>query len=94
MRPGASGQRIRMMAKTNLYDYEPASMARKKILPVLEDTMIHLESLDMCQRCENSDHFSERRKYVCGGVGGWGGLRGGVSGCGCVKGRILLMCQW
>ncbi|KAL8568098.1 hypothetical protein ACOMHN_000322 [Nucella lapillus] len=37
-------------AKKDFRDYEPAGLARKKLLPVLEDTMIHFESLKMCQR--------------------------------------------
>lgn len=41
--PGAS-------ANKDFRDYEPNSLAKKKILPVLEDTMIQLSSLEMCQR--------------------------------------------
>ena len=50
VRPNMPGQEIPLTAKTNFRDYEPGSIARKKILPVLEDTMIHLQSLEMCQR--------------------------------------------
>jgi hypothetical protein len=41
--PGASNNK-------DFRDYEPGGLARRKGLPVLEDTMIHLDSLEMCQR--------------------------------------------
>ncbi|XP_076472420.1 uncharacterized protein LOC143301882 [Babylonia areolata] len=36
--------------KTDLRDYEPAAVIRKKNLPVLQDTMINRDALEMCQR--------------------------------------------
>lgn len=44
------GQSIINGKTTDFRDYEPASASRKKLLPVLEDTMINSDSLEMCQR--------------------------------------------
>ncbi|XP_076451956.1 uncharacterized protein LOC143287668 [Babylonia areolata] len=49
--PGKSNDPgISLAAKRNFCDYEPTGLAQKKLLPVLEDTMIHMDSLEMCQR--------------------------------------------
>ncbi|KAK7483086.1 hypothetical protein BaRGS_00025654 [Batillaria attramentaria] len=49
LNPKAAGQQ-RVVIKTDMRDYEPSSASKKKLLPVLEDTMIHQDSLDMSQR--------------------------------------------
>ncbi|KAK7093374.1 probable serine/threonine-protein kinase drkC isoform X2 [Littorina saxatilis] len=49
VKPNAPVQVISLSAKTDFRDYEPSSVTRK-LLPVLQDTMIHLDSLKMGQR--------------------------------------------
>lgn len=39
-----------VVIKTDMRDYEPTSVTKKKFLPVLEDMMIHHDSLEMFQR--------------------------------------------